>query len=154
MNKSDIAVMLSFASTLDGRVPFDEAAVEAWAVVLDPDMEGKWAADFVKKHYGRGDDLLIPSTLNRGWVEAKRARAQAKFSGDAEASDRHCRRTACQCTHTSPCYRGWIDREDNSATVPCPVCRRSLADVLLSVAPLGLRDEHDHAAIRNRYRDE
>lgn len=154
MNKSDIAFVLSFASTLDARVPFDEAAVEAWALVLDADMEGKWAGEYVKKHYGRGDDLLIPSVLNRGWQEAKRARAQAKWSGDAEASERHCRRTGCQCTHTSPCYKGWIDREDNTATSPCPVCRPSLADVLSQVAPLGLREEHDHAMIRNRFRED
>lgn len=154
MNKSEIALFLSFASTLDGRVPFDEAAIEAWALVLEKDMEGKWASEFVKKHYARGDDMLIPSVMNRGWQESKRTRAQAVWSGDAEASDRHCRRTGCQCTHSAPCYRGWIDKEDNSSTSPCPVCRRSLADVLVTIAPLGLRDEHDFAAIRNRYRDE
>lgn len=155
MNKREIALLLSFASTLDGRVPFDEAAVEAWALVLEPSMEGKWAHEYSKRHYGTVDTVLIPSVLNKGWQEVVKARNESRWAtSSAEVSDRHCRRSGCQCTHTESCYMGWIDGEDSHKTSPCPICREPLADVLSEIAPLGFRGEHDYARIRNRFRED
>jgi hypothetical protein len=147
MNTKEIAVMLSFASTLDGRVPFDEVGVTAWAHVLEPDIENRWAADFVKRHYGRTSDMLIPSVLNKGWLEHKRNQRLTTLT----TSESHCQRLGCTCTHTDACFKGWLDIEDR--TVPCSICRSSLAVVLQQIPPLGHRQEHDEARIRNRFKE-
>ncbi len=128
MNNQQLAVMLSFASTLDGRVPCDEAAVMAWAAVVDTDIDTSWAADFVKKHYGRTDDMLVPSALNRSWRQHRATQQAARIA--TSGGDRHCQRTGCPCTHSEPCYKGWIDREHESVTAPCSVCRPTVLEAL------------------------
>ena len=152
MIKREIAIMLSFSSTLDGRVPFDEAAVEAWSLVLDADMDARWASGYAKKHYAKTDDIIHPSGFNKAWADAKRNRAALALTIDKELLDRHCQRANCSCTHTGTCYRGWIDAAESS-TSPCPVCRSSLSNVLALSPPLGLRTQHDYDLIRNRYRE-
>lgn len=146
MNKRDLAQLMAFASTLDARVPFDEAAVYAWAIVVAENMDAAWAGEFVKRHYATTNDMLVPSTLNKAWKDRQRAIPP-------EVGYAHCQRGGCVCTHTEPCFKGWMDRPDNTATVPCATCRPSLAKVLREVAPLGLRGEHDHAQIRNRFQE-
>jgi hypothetical protein len=63
--------------------------------------------------------------------------------------ERHCGFKNCVCRHESRCFKGWIDREDGTATSPCPICRQSLALVLSEVAPLGHRTDKDHSQIRS-----
>lgn len=45
-------------------------------------------------------------------------------------TDADCDRRECQCTHTTPCYRGWLEMPpehingiDYERVAPCPVCR-------------------------------
>ena len=80
MTKAQIAELLAFAATLDGRLPYDDGGVEAWAAVLDESIEGLWAVEFVRHHYGRTDDFLSPAVLNTAWhkhVDSMRTRALA-----------------------------------------------------------------------------
>ena len=62
------------------------------------------------------------------------------------------RKTGCRCTHGESCYKGWIDFEGASYTVPCGVCRADLRDALAKVPPLGEREQHHYESIRNRHR--
>jgi hypothetical protein len=58
-------------------------------------------------------------------------------------NDAHCRRTSCPCTHTPPCYKGWLDQELTSQqhqwTAPCPTCRPTTHEWLRTQPPLGRR---------------
>ena len=72
MNITEIAVMLTFAASLDGRIQPDEGTVMAWSNVLDNRMDAFWASEYVKKHYGRTGDMLIPSALNKAWSDHSR----------------------------------------------------------------------------------
>lgn len=54
--------------------------------------------------------------------------------------DRHCKRTGCRCTHSDPCYAGWVEFDyveevkrvrngipsitliDRTAVRPCMIC--------------------------------
>lgn len=61
-----------------------------------------------------------------------------------------CSWAECRCSHTSPCYKGWIDSPDGTTTAPCPNCRPSLSGVLQFVGGPGQRTAADGALIRNR----
>lgn len=80
--------------------------------------------------------------------------AQARAALQSDGGERHCGMRDCMCTHVEPCYRGWMDNPNVHYTVPCPVCRRDLADVLDKISPLGYRSEAEQAMIRLRHRSE
>lgn len=65
-----------------------------------------------------------------------------------DPDDAHCRRNGCACTHTDPCYRGWLDMPNG--TGPCQTCRSELWSALRYLPPPGERGEHDYATLRNR----
>lgn len=147
MNHKEIAIMLTFASTIDGRLQPDQATVLAWAEVLKPDIDHKWAAEYVKKHYGLMDAMLVPSALNRAWGERKRLTHEARIT--PTNVDSHCGRSGCGCEHRV-CYRGWIDLNDR--TGPCSNCRADLAELIAHMPPPGSRNAADQSAIQNRYK--
>jgi hypothetical protein len=58
--------------------------------------------------------------------------------------ERKCHLEVCHCTHTAPCFAGWIDSDiEEHATYRCPVCLESLnqhrmfkgKDPILATAP-------------------
>lgn len=104
MNTTEVTIMLTFISSIDGRLQPDEGTVLAWMQVLASDMEAKWASQHIKNHYGKTGDMLIPSNLNRAWHMYKQTRMLT--APDIES---HCGRSGCPCTHRM-CYRGWIDQ--------------------------------------------
>jgi hypothetical protein len=122
MNITEIAVMLEFVASLDGRIQPDEATVIAWSTVLDKRMDGNWASEYVKNHYGKTGDMLIPSSLNRAWGEHARIKVLTQPDNDS-----HCGKAGCRCTHRL-CYKGWIDPDPNLevkylTVEKCVVCR-------------------------------
>jgi hypothetical protein len=122
MNITEIAVMLTFAASLDGRIQPDEGTVMAWSNVLDNRIDTFWASEYVKKHYGRTGDMLIPSALNKAWSDHSRLKVLNQPDLDS-----HCGKTGCKCTHRL-CYKGWIDPDPNIDTKyltveKCVVCR-------------------------------
>jgi hypothetical protein len=103
MNITEVAVMLTFIGTLDGRIQPEEATVMAWSNVLDDRIEAQWASDYVKNHYARTGDMIIPSSLNHAWSEHSRLKVLTQPDNDA-----HCGKPGCRCTHRL-CYKGWVD---------------------------------------------
>jgi hypothetical protein len=67
---------------------------------------------------------------------------------DPKMLERHCGKAGCRCMHLD-CYKGWVDQDVENYTSPCTVCRESLAAVLATLPPLGLRSDADHAKMRN-----
>ena len=149
MNKSDISAMLIFASTLDGRIPYDPQAVEAWAQVLNNRIDTGWAAQFLKSHYGKADDLITPSHFNRAWSDYERYKV---INHSGEKNDGHCGKAGCRCVHTGQCYRGWVDSQTEGMTAPCPICRQELYDTLSTLPAPGKRGDADQSRIQNRFK--
>ena len=146
MLKHEIAQMLLFASTLDYRINNEPDTVEAWSLVLEEEMHGPWAAKYVKNHYKRTTAAITPALINEAWHDHRLRLVNKEF----EVTEAHCGFMACACMHISPCFKGWIDRDDNTAVSPCPVCRGDLSRLLDEIPPLGFRQEHDYARIRSR----
>jgi hypothetical protein len=149
MKNSEIAIMLTFVNTLDGRIQSDDATILAWAEVLSKTIDAAWAAEYVKSHYAKIDTMLHPSGMNRAWAE--RTRYQIASKPDKVNLDRHCGRSMCPCNHTA-CYVGWIDFDGADFTVPCGNCRADLLRVIESIPAPGSRNASDQATIQNRYK--
>lgn len=145
MRNSEIAIMLTFVNTLDGRINPDDATVISWGNVLTKDMNATWAAEFVKKHYGKTGDMLIPSMLNKAWYEHKSIHQSAQI--DRTTLEAHCGKSGCTCNHTA-CYKGWIDTE--TTTSPCGMCREELYTLIMTMPPPGLRNSADQAVLQGR----
>jgi len=141
---NEIAAMLLFASTLDYRLNNEPDTVQAWMLVLDQDMSADWASRFVRQHYRTTQAALTPAIVNTAWVEFRSQRLAAH--GD----EAHCGKAGCLCTHSDPCFKGWVPSVTEGWTVPCGVCRGDLARVLASINPPGQRNESDFARLRNR----
>jgi hypothetical protein len=208
VTKAQIAELLAFASTLDGRLPTDSGGVEAWALVLDEGMDAMFALEAARQHYADGDFMLTPAHLNKRWRDYRKARAETRPSLAAQAQDEvlvpmpewfrgamreafgtedfakikqtrrtgaeiqaifdrhtppvgprtlstldaHCGRQGCECTHTGPCYRGWVDDPRGQVTGPCRMCRVELAAVLDQIPSGKHRTAIDGNRIRNRYK--
>lgn len=154
MKDTEVLSLLIYANELDGRHAPNEAKVFAWSEVLNesaPGMPLDFATGVIKKHYSKLEVMISPAVIVKAWHDYRRVRADAALSMDAANADRHCKRSGCMCSHTEPCYKGWVDPPSNDRTVPCPVCRRDLLDVLDRIPPLGLRGEHDYALLRTRH---
>lgn len=155
MNEKETLALLIYCNELDGRHAPNEIKVQAWHDVFKdsvPLMTASFAHDVARKHYGMLDVMISPSTFVKAWRDSQKLRAANSVSLDENAADRHCRRIDCQCTHTGVCYRGWIDTYEK--TVPCRICRSSLMQVLEEIPPLGQRQDHDEARIRNRFKEQ
>lgn len=148
MNALQLAGVLALASTLDGRVGNTQMALEAWSAVLVPDIDGDWAMEFVRRWYGRNDDMLTPAVLNKGWADAKRNRHDAALV----SSGMKCPYPDCRCSHTEPCVAGWLDNDAGTA-VPCPQCRPGLSDLLTNMPEPAFRSITDMAVLRSSERD-
>lgn len=148
MNEEDVLSLLIFCNELDGRHSPNDIKVQAWREVFiqgAPDMPLTFARDAARRHYALLDAMITPSSFVRAWTKSQRAQQASLADGEA-----HCQKGGCRCTHTNPCYRGWIDSVEGW-TSPCPECRSSLSSVLDVIAPLGKRKEVDYSQIRNRY---
>lgn len=153
MNEKDTLALLIYCNELDARHSPNEMKVRAWHDVFRESCSGMtlaFASDVARKHYSLVDAMLTPNVFVKAWNDHVHARAIGSLQMDVEQMDRHCKRSSCQCAHTDPCYRGWLDNDKGTA-VPCPNCRSSLARVLGQIPPLGMRNDHDMAKIRNRY---
>jgi hypothetical protein len=149
MTPIEVAGMLAAVSTLDGRVPESQAAVEAWRAVLDGDMQGDFAMSYVRQWYGNKDEPLTPASLNKAWREHRRVETNRRAIKDRpEHLDIiKCPFPDCVCTHDNGCVAGWMDKQDGP-TRPCPVCRPGLSDILTEIPAPGSRSASDSAAIR------
>jgi hypothetical protein len=155
MNDTEALALLIYCNELDGRHSPNELKVKAWQDVFADSasaMTVAFAKDIARKHYALLDAMITPSTFVKAWRENRQMRAITTMNLDEDQADRHCRFSNCQCTHTGPCFRGWIDSE-GSSTSPCRVCRPSLASILDEIPPLGKRQDQDEARIRNRFRE-
>jgi hypothetical protein len=151
VNDNDVLGLLIYANELDGRHAPNEAKVYAWKEVFDASAQGMDAAfakDVIKRHYAHNEAMVSPAKIVQAWNQKRRAATEARMAFDGDTHERHCGRGNCRCTHAEPCFKGWMDRD--YWTNPCPMCRPGLTDVLLRIAPLGHRSEHDYAAIRTR----
>jgi len=152
MNEQDTLALLIYCNELDGRISPNEIKVQAWADVFNEsarEMPFNFAQKVAKKHYSIVDVLITPNTFVKAWSDHRRFRTELQMTDAAEVSERHCKQVGCMCTHSGACFKGWIDI-DSQTTAPCRVCRASLATVLDEIPPLGMRQDHDMARIRNR----
>lgn len=151
MREVEVARLLAFANGLDQRQGIDTVKVQAWFAQFQqeaPSMEYLWAERYAARHYSEPEKgMLTPGHLVKAWREHLRLKADREFVTE---NDAHCGHAYCACTHTGPCYKGWIDNDEGRTTAPCRVCRESLAKVLGEIAPLGYRSAHDQSRIRNR----
>lgn len=151
MNEKDVLALLIYCNELDGRHSPNELKVRAWHDVFRASSQAMtlpFAQEVARNHYATIEAMITPNVFVRAWRAHQQARSN--LAVDRDMADRHCRRSNCQCVHSEPCYRGWLDN-DRGVAVPCPVCRGSLARVLAEIPPVGMRQEHDSARIRNRY---
>ena len=152
MNDNDILGLLIYANELDGRHAPNEAKVYAWKEVLDdaaPGMPLAFARDVVRRHYGLTDAMVSPAIIVKAWNDNRRAKSEAAIALSGSSVEAHCGMKDCRCTHAEPCFKGWFDNQDNTVT-PCPICRRSLSEVLHKISPLGMRSAHEYTMIRQR----
>lgn len=150
MNAQDVLGMLVYANELDGRHSPNEVKVLAWQEVINAEARGMtldFAKDQITRHYARTDVMLSPAVLVTAWRQNTRVENEARLSRQ-RGLEGHCGRGGCVCTHTSECFKGWIDREDT--TGPCPICRPGLHDAIHAMPEPGSRSEHDFATLRNR----
>lgn len=142
MNQKDVLALLVYCNELDGRHAPNELKVAAWTEVFDESAKGMtlpFAQNVARKHYSMTDDMVAPFVFVREWRNERR-----KFSlVDVQAHGRGCGFAGCRCTHEEPCFKGWVDREDGSATAPCKQCRSELAGVLAVIPPPGMRRPSD-----------
>lgn len=151
MTDDEILGLLIYANELDGRHSPNEAKIYAWREVLDaeaPGMTMAFAKEQITKHYGKMDTMLAPATLTNAWRAQRRIEAEARAARAGAEAERHCGKAGCQCAHTDPCYKGWIDTDYQ--TSPCRMCRYDLSEILYNIPEPGARSSHDHATIRNR----
>ena len=148
MTPIEVAGLLAAVSTLDGRVPESQAAVEAWLAVLDGDMTGEFAMSYAKRWYGDKDEAMTPASLNKAWRDDRRVqRARDSALTARPGGGIPCPFPDCACTHDNGCVAGWLDKPDGP-TSPCPVCRPGLRDLLTDIAPPGQRTGNDFATLR------
>lgn len=151
MNMQEVVLLLETLRVLQPQAS-DQVAAEVWHATLDDDVDAKWALHWVTKHHGQPNAAkVVPGTVNAAWrahTEANRLRLQ--LQEDQRAAERRCAILDCRCTHTDPCFKGWIDTPDGSTTSPCPVCRGSLVERLDTVPPPGSRTAADFARLRER----
>lgn len=149
MNEKEILTLLIYCNELDGRHSPNEIKVAAWFDVFREtcaDMPLFFAQQVARKHYSNLDAMIAPNVFIKEWTQHKRQKELADTARDA--TGRHCGRGGCMCTHTEPCFKGWIDRIDNTATAPCSTCRPVLAKVLAVIPPPGMRNPGDWARVR------
>lgn len=142
MNQKDVLALLVYCNELDGRHAPNELKVTAWFDVFQesaPDLQLGFAQQTARKHYAGTDVMIAPNTFVREWKEHQRSFSVAQMT----LHQRHCGLPTCLCTHDEPCFKGWIDREDGSATAPCRFCREELAGVLAVIPPPGMRRPSD-----------
>lgn len=151
MRKSEVPLVLSALGQFQ-FVQADEVAVEMWHASLDEDMSAAFATSFIAQHYADptlGQDKVMPGHVNKAWRDYRRRQSVPQLPRGAEASDRHCGRQSCTCTHTDPCYRGWMD-DVADAAVPCRKCRQELHDLIAGMPEPGARSSADMAVLRGR----
>lgn len=151
MNTQEAAALVGLIAQYQPQAITPEAAV-AWREAVDEDVDFGWAMRWVKAWAGKRvdqNDRLMPGHLNRAWLDARSIeRSRRDIATQRELLDSHCGRGGCVCTHSSGCYKGWIDGDNTHRTSPCHVCRPALADALAGVAPPGSRNESDWSRIR------
>lgn len=151
MRKSEVPLLLAALGQFQ-YVQADEVAVEMWHASLDEDMTPGFATSFVSTHYSDPSldrDKVLPGHINRAWRQHRREQSRPALPRGAEATDRHCGRAGCGCTHTDPCYRGWLD-EAATVAVPCRRCREELHDLLAEIPGPGGRTPADMSLLRGR----
>lgn len=153
MTDEDVLGLLIYANELDARHAPNEAKVYAWNEVFTdaaPNMPIAFAKEVIRAHYGKHEHMISPAIIVKAWKDNRRMKANAALALDADNVDAHCGMKDCHCTHTKPCFKGWIDGGEPHTT-PCPVCRRSLSEVLSRVSVLGARTDYEQSMIRQRF---
>ena len=67
MDKLHIASLLVAIASVDDRFDPDEARVEAWTAILDPDMTLEFARGLMIKHYANNTKPIMPADFNHPW---------------------------------------------------------------------------------------
>lgn len=150
MNRTEVLNLLTRMNALDGRIAVGPIAVETWHDALAeeaPDMEVLWAVKHLNHHYATTTEPIRMATLVSGWRVEKAKRSEWAVSRSGAALDTHCGKGGCTCSHTDPCYRGWMDSTDSTAA--CPNCRPGLAQVLSELPPPRFRNEYDGSRLRS-----
>lgn len=78
MTPADVAALLTAAAAVDDRISPDAARVQAWAAILDADMELPVAMEAVKRHYAERTDPLMPAVVNGAWRSHRRREAERR----------------------------------------------------------------------------
>ena len=138
MNSKEVLSLLIYCNELDGRHSPNEAKVVAWTDVLSicPDMPLSFAKEVAKRHYGKFEEMLAPSQILKAWQHRQEA---LRAAVESRQTERACGRSGCLCTHTAPCYKGWIDDPSGDTTAPCPNCRAELRQILSEIPGPGMR---------------
>jgi hypothetical protein len=136
-DREGLIVVAAWNEALNGRVTYDQA------------RQGLIAASLKQR---RG--WMSPGEIVAGWNQAKREARQAALPPAETTRLAHCGLVTCLCTHDGQCQFGWIDGDDNQATVPCRACRGDLSARVAQVPPPGERNNRDLAMMRGTKGDE
>lgn len=84
MNKQEVAILLTGIASVDDRIDPDEARLEAWAAILDPDMTLEFARGLMIKHYANTTRPLMPADFNAPWRTFRKVEEDKQWFNELE----------------------------------------------------------------------
>lgn len=84
MDKQQVAILLAGIASVDDRIDPDEARLEAWAAILDPDMTLEFARGLMIKHYANTTRPLMPADFNQPWRNFRQVELDKQWFNELE----------------------------------------------------------------------
>lgn len=159
MDLGDVSRLLAVIQQHQPVDPTKET-VAVWAASLYGEIPREFALQWLAVWYSEFRDPsghVRPAHINKAWRDHVKLVTHSNYSKDKSKEDRalyerRCTRVGCTCSHTGPCYKGWIDSKDGDTTQPCQTCNPKLADRLSQMPPRGERNDSDFHAFRESAR--
>jgi hypothetical protein len=84
MDKQQVAILLTGIASVDDRIDPDDARLEAWAAILDPDMTLEFARGLMIKHYANTTKPLMPADFNQPWRNFRQVELDKQWFNEIE----------------------------------------------------------------------
>lgn len=84
MDKQQVAILLAGIASVDDRIDPDDARLEAWTAILDPDMTLEFARGLMIKHYANTTRPLMPADFNQPWRNFRQVELDKQWFNELE----------------------------------------------------------------------
>ena len=84
MDKQQVAILLAGIASVDDRIDPDDARLEAWTAILDPDMTLEFARGLMIKHYANTTKPLMPADFNQPWRTFRQVESDKQWFNELE----------------------------------------------------------------------